>query len=155
MRVAVACDHAGYALKGDVINAITSHGDLAIDLGTGSSAPVDIPDFAENLGKMIIAGEADRGVLICGSGIGACIAANKIDGIYAGLCHDVYSAAQGVEHNNMNVMCLGARIIGPALVPGLVSAYLEARFSTEERFRRRVGKMLALEHTLLAKKKSE
>ncbi len=107
--------------------------------------PVDYPDFAAKLGQAILDGEAERGVLICGSGVGACIAANKIDGIYAGLCHDTYSAGQGVEHDNMNVLCLGARIIGPALVPELVRAFLKAQFSTEERHQRRVGKIRRLE----------
>ena len=106
---------------------------------------MDYPDFAEKLGRAILDGQAERGVLVCGSGVGACIAANKMDGIYAGLCHDVYSARQGVEHDDMNVLCLGARIIGPALVPELVKAFLGAKFSTEERHRRRVGKIRSLE----------
>jgi ribose 5-phosphate isomerase B len=145
MRIAVACDHAGFPLKEDVIRVIAESGHEVIDLGTGSTAPVDYPDMAAKLGQAIVSGGAERGVLLCGSGVGASIAANKIDGIYAGLCHDVYSAGQGVEHDNMNVLCLGARIIGPALVPLLVRAFLAAEFSTEERHRRRVGKIRALE----------
>lgn len=145
MRIAVACDHAGFPLKAEVIQVITEAGHQPIDLGTDSTQPVDYPDFAAKLGLAILDGKADRGVLICGSGVGACIAANKIDGIYAGLCHDTYSAAQGVEHDNMNVLCLGARIIGPALVPELVRAFLKAQFSTEERHRRRFGKIRSLE----------
>lgn len=145
MRIAVACDHAGFPLKADVIQVIIEAGHQPIDLGTDSTAPVDYPDFAEKLGRAILDGEAERGVLICGSGVGACIAANKIAGIYAGLCHDTYSAGQGVEHDNMNVLCLGARIIGPALIPELVRAFLKAQFSTEERHQRRVGKIRELE----------
>ena len=147
MRIAVACDHAGFPLKDDVIQVITAMGHQPVDLGTNDTSPVDYPDFAAKLGRAILDGQAERGVLICGSGVGASIAANKIDGIYAGLCHDVYSAGQGVEHDNMNVLCMGARVIGPALVPGLVQAFANAQFSTEERHRRRVGKTMALERT--------
>ena len=145
MRIAVAGDHAGFPLMEDVMRAVRSAGHEAIDLGTHSTESVDYPDFAEKLGRFILAGKAERGVLICGSGVGACIAANKLDGIYAGLCHDPYSAGQGVEHDDMNVLCLGARIVGPALVPGLVQAFLAAEFSTEERHRRRVAKIHNLE----------
>lgn len=145
MRVAVAFDHAGFPLKETVIRAVREAGHEVIDLGTNSTAPVDYPDYAEKLGRAILDGVAERGVLVCGSGIGACIAANKIQGIYAGLCHDVYSAHQGVEHDDMNVLCLGARIIGPALVPELVNAFLGAQFSTEERHQRRVAKVRNLE----------
>lgn len=145
MLIAIACDHAGFPLKEDVIRVITGMGHQVVDLGTDSTKAVDYPDFAEKLGLAILAGKAERGVLICGSGIGACIAANKIDGIYAGVAHDTYSAAQGVEHDDMNVLCLGARIIGPALVPDLVRAFIDAKFSTEERHRRRVGKTRNLE----------
>jgi len=145
MRVAVASDHAGFPLKDLVIRVIQEAGHESLDLGTTSTDPVDYPDYAEKLGRAIVEGRAERGVLVCGSGGGACIAANKIDGVYAGLCHDVYSAQQGVEHDDMNVLCLGARIIGPAVVPGLVQAFLGAIFSTEERHRRRVGKIRSLE----------
>ena len=145
MRVAVASDHAGFPLKDEVMRVIREAGHEVIDLGTDSTAAVDYPDYAEKLGNAIVAGKAERGVLVCGSGVGACIAANKIDGVYAGLCHDTYSAAQGVEHDNMNVLCLGARIIGPAVVPGLVTAFLGAQFSTDERHRRRVGKIQKIE----------
>jgi len=145
MRVAVASDHAGFPLKDLVIRVIQEAGHESLDLGTTSTDPVDYPDYAEKLGRAIVEGRAERGVLVCGSGVGACIAANKIDGVYAGLCHDVYSAQQGVEHDDMNVLCLGARIIGPAVVPGLVQAFLGAIFSTEERHRRRVGKIRSLE----------
>lgn len=146
MLIAIACDHAGFPLKEEVTRVITGMGHQVVDLGTDSTKAVDYPDFAEKLGLAILAGKAERGVLICGSGIGACIAANKIDGIYAGVAHDTYSAAQGVEHDDMNVLCLGARIIGPALVPDLVRAFIDAKFSTEERHRRRVGKTRNLEN---------
>jgi ribose 5-phosphate isomerase B len=149
MRIAVACDHAGFPLKDEVIRVITETGHQPVDLGTKSTEPVDYPDFAEKLGREILEKKAERGVLICGSGVGACIAANKIDGVYAGLCHDVYSAGQGVEHDNMNVLCLGARIIGPALVPGLVRAFVDAQFSTDERHQKRVRKIRELERTHL------
>lgn len=145
MRVAVACDHAGFPLKDEVIKAVREAGHEPVDLGTHSTESVDYPDYAEKLGRAIQEGQAERGVLVCGSGVGACIAANKINGIYAGLCHDVYSAHQGVEHDDMNVLCLGARIIGPALAPELVKAFLSAEFSDEERHRRRVGKVRGLE----------
>lgn len=145
MRVAVAADHAGFPLKETVIRVVCQAGHQPIDLGTDSTNPVDYPDYAEKIGRAIQGGQADRGILICGSGIGASVAANKINGIYAGLCHDIYSAHQGVEHDDMNVLCLGARIIGPALVPELVQAFLSAQFSTEERHRRRVEKVRRLE----------
>lgn len=145
MRIAIASDHAGFPLKDDVIRAVRWLGHEPVDLGTDSTRSVDYPDYAEKVGRAILDGSADRGILVCGSGIGACIAANKMDGIYAGLCHDTYSARQGVEHDNMNVLCLGARIIGPALVPGLVEAFLGGEFSTDERHRRRVGKIRSLE----------
>ena len=145
MRIAVACDHAGFPLKAEVIRVIVENGHEPVDLGTNSTESVDYPDFAAKLGQAILDGRADRGVLICGSGIRASIAANKMKGIYAGLCHDTYSAGQGVEHDNMNVLCLGARIIGPALVPELVQAFLSKEFSTEERHRRRFGKVRSLE----------
>lgn len=151
MRVAVACDHAGFPLKDAVIQTIRNAGHEPIDLGTNSTDPVDYPDFAAKLAKSIVSGQTERGVLVCGSGIGASIAATKIDGIYAGVCHDVYSAHQGVEHDDMNVLCLGARVIGPALVPELVLAFLGASFSTEERHRRRVAKIHDLERNRTVK----
>jgi ribose 5-phosphate isomerase B len=116
-----------------------------IDLGTDSTTSVDYPDYAEKIGEVITSGQAERGILICGSGVGACIAANKIKGIYAAICHDTYSAHQGVEHDNMNVLCLGARIIGPELAKELVTAFLSARFSNEERHVRRVNKIYKIE----------
>jgi ribose 5-phosphate isomerase B len=145
MRIAIASDHAGFPLKDEVIRAVLDAGHEPVDLGTDSTQSVDYPDYAEKLGRAILAGQAERGILVCGSGVGASIAANKMDGVYAGLCHDVYSARQGVEHDDMNVLCLGARIIGPALVPELVRAFVDAQFSTDERHRRRVGKIHNLE----------
>jgi ribose 5-phosphate isomerase B len=145
MRVAVAADHGGFPLKDTVLEVVRACGHEPIDLGTNSAESVDYPDYAEKVGAAITSGAAERGILICGSGIGACIAANKIRGIYACVAHDTYSAAQGVEHDNMNVLCLGARIIGVEVVKGLVKAFLGAEFSTEVRHRRRVGKVHAIE----------
>ncbi len=145
MKIAVACDHAGFPLKEAIIQAVESAGHQAVDLGTYSTEPVDYPDTAETLGHAIQNGEAERGILICGSGVGACIAANKMHGIYASVCHDTYSARQGVQHDDMNVLCLGGRIIGPEIAKELVEAFVNARFSTEERHHRRVGKIRKIE----------
>ena len=145
MRVAIGADHAGFQLKQVISEHLRSAGHAIIDVGTASDAPVDYPDYAEALAKVIVEGNADRGVLICGSGVGASVAANKIPGIRAGLCHDSYSACQGVEHDEMNVLVLGARIIGSALAKELVDRFLAAQFSREERHLRRVGKIKALE----------
>jgi ribose 5-phosphate isomerase B len=145
MQVAAAFDHAGYAIKHIVLDAIYEAGCEVLDLGTDSPEPVDYPDFAEKLGKAIQEGKAERGILVCGSGVGACIAANKMVGVYAGLCHDTYSAHQGVEHDDMNVLCLGSRVIGPELAKEIIRAFLQAKFSAEERHVRRVGKLRELE----------
>lgn len=149
MKIAVACDHGGFSLKDTVIRTIQSAGHETIDLGTYSSMSVDYPDYAYKLGKEIQEGKADRGVLICGSGVGACIAVNKMRGIYASVCHDTYSAHQGVEHDDMNVICLGARIIGDELAKELVLRFLGAHFlggmPGEERHARRVNKVRAIE----------
>ncbi len=145
MRVAVGCDHAGFPIKATVLETIRKMGHEVLDFGTDSTVSVDFPDFSEKVGRAIQRGEADRGVLICGSGVGVVIAANKLKGIYAGLCHDVYSAHQGVEHDFMNVLCLGGQIVGPALVRELVAAFLNAKFDGGERFVRRVNKMKKLE----------
>lgn len=146
MRIAVACDHAGFPLKTVVIDAIRKAGHEPIDFGTDSPAPVDYPDYAEKAGNAIVQGQAERGVLVCGSGVGASIAANKIKGVYSALCHDCYSAHQGVEHDQMNLLCLGARIIGPSLAYEIVTAFLAAEFTGEERHVRRVGKIHAIEN---------
>ncbi|MEN4013383.1 MAG: ribose 5-phosphate isomerase B [Chloroflexota bacterium] len=145
MRIAVACDHAGFPLKEDVIQIIRAAGHEVIDLGAHASEPVDYPDFTYKAGQAVVRGQADRAVVICGSGVGATITANKIKGIYACLCHDTYSARQGVEHDNMNILCLGARIIGVELAKELVRSFLAATMSTEERHLRRVGKIRAIE----------
>jgi RpiB/LacA/LacB family sugar-phosphate isomerase len=145
MRVAVGADHGGFPLKEPIIHVLRSDGHEVLDLGTFSGDPVDYPDYSEAVGRAVIQGKADRGVLICGSGVGACVAANKIPGIRAGLCHDTYSAHQGVEHDDMNVLCLGARIVGPKLAEELVRAFLKARFSGEERHVRRLSKVSRLE----------
>ena len=145
MRVAIACDHAGFPLKQEVIQTVERCGHEAIDLGSFDQQPVDYPDYAAKLGNLIVKKGAERGILVCGSGVGACIAANKIKGIYASVCHDTYSARQAVEHDNMNVLCLGARVIGDEIARELVQAFLDAKFSTEERHRRRVAKIVQLE----------
>ena len=145
MIVAIAADHAGYALKQELIPTLRSLGHEVKDLGTHSTEPVDYPDVAECLARAILAGTADRGVLICGSGVGASVAANKLPGIRAGLCHDTYSAHQGVEHDDMNILVLGARVIGVELARELVRVFLDARFTHEERHERRLGKIRALE----------
>lgn len=145
MQIAVACDHAGFPLKDEVIAALEEVGCTILDLGTYDQEPVDYPDYAEKAGRAIINGQAERAVVICGSGVGACIAGNKMKGVYACNVNDVYSARQGVEHDNMNMLCLGARVIGPETARELAKAFVLATFSTEERHRRRVGKILKLE----------
>jgi RpiB/LacA/LacB family sugar-phosphate isomerase len=145
MQVAVAADHAGFELKQRVLQWLRANGYAALDLGTDSQKPVDYPDFAAALGRAILDGRAERGVLLCGSGVGASVAANKLPGIRAGLCHDTYSAHQGVEHDDMNVLTLGARVIGVELALELVRAFLGASFSGAERHVRRLEKIKALE----------
>ncbi len=149
MKIAVGCDHGGFPLKDVVLEAVQAAGHEVIDVGTFSAEAVDFPDFVKKVGEKIQASEAERGILICGSGIGAAIAANKMKGIYASICHDTYSAAQGVEHDAMNVLCMGGRVIGPELVKVIVPAFLGARYlgvdKGGERFARRVGKIKALE----------
>jgi len=145
MRIAVAADHAGYPLKDTVIEAIRALGHTVLDLGTDSTLSVDYPDYAEKAGLAMVRGEADRAVVVCGSGVGACIAGNKIVGVYACLCHDTYSAAQGVEHDQMNMLCLGARIIGSELAIQIVQSFLNAQPSDDPRHLRRVGKIKAIE----------
>lgn len=149
MKVAVATDHAGFPMKESVIEAVRSAGHELLDLGTHSTDSVDYPNYAELLGRAIQSGNAERGIALCGSGVGICIAANKMNGVYAAICHDTYSAHQGVEHDDMNVLCLGGRIIGPELVGEIVHAFLEARFVGEdpgqERHKQRVGKVRQIE----------
>ena len=145
MRTAIGSDHAGFEMKTMLVKFLQDLGDQVVDVGTYNTDPVDYPDFAEAVGKAILEGRADRAVLICGSGIGASVAANKMRGIRAGLCHDTYSAHQGVEHDDMNVLVLGARVIGPAMAQELVSAFAGAKFTKEERHVRRLNKVKALE----------
>jgi|SRR5450756_1739067 ribose 5-phosphate isomerase B len=145
MIVGFACDHGGYPLKAIILETIKAAGHGSIDLGTNSTESVDYPDYAVKLSQVILSGQVARGIFVCGSGVGACIASNKIKGIYASVCHDTYSAHQGVEHDHMNVLCLGARIIGSELAVEIVKSYLAATFSPEERHRRRFGKVLTIE----------
>ena len=147
MKIGVAVDHAGFPLKGRVIEVVQRLGHEVHDYGTMSTEPVDYPDYAAALGEAVLSGEVDRGVLLCGSGVGASIAACKLKGIRAAVCHDTYSAHQGVEHDDMNILVMGARIIGPELVPELVTAFLHATFSNEERHVRRLAKIAALERS--------
>ena len=152
MKVAVACDHAGFPLKDTVLDTIRMAGHEVLDLGTDSTASVDYPDFAEKLGRVIQRGEADRGVVICGSGVGAAVAVNKMLGLRAGLCHDTYSAHQCVEHDDVNVLALGGQIIGPEVAVEVVRAFLAAKFTGEERHVRRLNKVLAIERSEASRK---
>lgn len=145
MRVALGSDHAGFTLKQHIDQLVRSLGHDVLDCGTNSLDPVDYPDYAAAVGRAVVSGQVERGILMCGSGVGASVAANKIAGIRAGLCHDTYSAHQGVEHDNMNVLVMGARVIGPEVANELVKAYLRAKFSGEERHVRRLNKVLELE----------
>jgi ribose 5-phosphate isomerase B len=145
MRIAVGGDHAGFPLKGPVIELLRAWGHDVTDHGTFTPDPVDFPDIAQAVCQQILDGAADRGVMVCGTGMGAAIASNKIPGIRAAVCHDVYSAHQCVEHDNVNVICLGAQIIGDKLAEELLRAYLNAEFSTEVHFRRRVQKLADIE----------
>jgi RpiB/LacA/LacB family sugar-phosphate isomerase len=145
MRIVVGSDHAGFLLKQEVAESLRRDGHEVLDVGTDSTAPADYPDSAEAVGNAIREGKAERGVLVCGSGVGASVAASKLPGIRAAVCHDAYSAHQGVEHDDMNVLVLGARVVGPALALELVRTFVGARFSNEERHVRRVGKVKALE----------
>ena len=145
MRIAVGSDHAGFELKNTLIPLLKEQRCEVLDVGTYDAKPVDYPDYAEAVSIPLLEGRAERGVLICGSGVGASIAANKIAGIRAGLCHDTYSARQGVEHDDMNVLVMGSRVIGPALAKELVLAFLSATFTKEERHNRRLEKVKSLE----------
>ncbi len=146
MKIALAADHGGFPIKQTLADLMEAWGYEVLDLGAHQLQPDDdYPDYARYVGQAIQQNHADRGVLLCGSGVGACVAANKIAGVRAGLCHDTYSAHQGVEHDDMNVLCLGARIIGPALANELLKAFLEATFSAESRHARRLEKVHAIE----------
>ncbi len=148
MIIALGADHGGFPLKKPVSEATESGGNTVLDLGTFDETPVDYPDYAKSVADSLTSGRAQRGILLCGSGVGACVAANKIAGIRACLCHDTYSAHQGVEHDNMNILCLGARVIGPALAVELVNSFLGATFSGAARHKRRLEKIVALEKPL-------
>lgn len=145
MKVAVAVDHAGFALKGRILEELRRLGHEALDLGANSAEPVDYPDFARAAALAILEGRAERAVLMCGSGAGAAVAANKFRGIRAATCHDSFSAHQCVEDDQVNVLCLGARVVGPELAAELVRIYLDARFSGAERHRRRLEKIARFE----------
>jgi len=147
MKIAIASDHAGYPLKQTLITHLRNLGYEIADFGTDSpDKPVDYPDFAVKASLEVLTGRAERAIVVCGSGVGACVAANKLKGIRAGLCHDTYSAHQGVEHDDVNVLCLGARIVGEALAFEIAATFAAAKFSGEERHRRRLAKIKDLEN---------
>lgn len=141
MHIIIGSDHAGFPLKATLIDHLKSLGHTVTDIGSFNPDPVDFPDITRALTAKVTAGEGERGLLVCGTGVGASIAANKVKGIRAAVCHDVHSAHQSVEHDDVNVMCIGAQIVGPWLAKDLVSAFLDAEFSTNEDFRRRVAKL--------------
>lgn len=146
MKIVVGSDHAGFPLKLEMAGLLRDAGHEVIDVGAFSTEPVDYPDSAEAVGRAVVEGRAERGVLVCGSGVGASVAANKVKGVRAAICHDVYSAHQGVEHDDMNVLVLGGRIIGPSLAAELVRAFVNARYTAEERHARRLAKVIALDN---------
>lgn len=153
MRIVIGSDHAGFELKSTIVSYIQDLGHQIIDVGTNNAEPVDYPEYAEAVGKAILEERADRGIMICGSGVGASIAVNKLPGIRAGLCHDTYSAHQGVEHDNINVLIMGARVIGIETARELVRAYIGAEFTKEERHLRRLDKLSKLEEKYRGKHK--
>jgi ribose 5-phosphate isomerase B len=150
MRVVLGSDHAGFLLKQHLVEQVKKLGHQILDVGTDGPEPVDYPDYALAVAEAIRSGKADRGVLLCGSGVGASVALNKVPGLRGAVCHDTYSAHQGVEHDDMNVLVLGARIIGQALADELVGAFLPARFTGEARHVRRLEKVKAIERRFLA-----
>ncbi len=145
MHIIVGSDHAGFPLKATLLEHLQSMGHSVTDIGSYDPEPVDFPDITRNLAARVTDGEGERGLLVCGTGVGAAIAANKVKGIRAAVCHDVHSAHQCVEHDDVNVMCIGAQIVGPWLAKDLVSAFLKAEFSTDEDFRRRVAKLAEMD----------
>src|SRR5579859_807642 len=156
MKIAIGADHAGYDLKQTLLPFLTKNGFVVVDLGTDTAdIPSDYPDYAQAVGQAVTSGEAERGILVCGSGVGVSVAANKIVGIYAGLCHDTYSAHQGVEHDNMNVICMGSRVIGVELAREIVRSFLNARFSGEERHLRRFGMVKMIERLNLGQQSGQ
>jgi ribose 5-phosphate isomerase B len=146
VRIVIGSDHAGFPLKQTIVDHITKLGHEVVDVGSYDPNPVDFPDIGKKVAAKVNSGKAERGLMVCGTGVGAAIAANKVKGIRAAVCHDVHSAHQSVEHDDVNVMCIGAQIVGAWLACDLVSAYLEATFSTDEDFRRRVAKLAAMEN---------
>jgi ribose 5-phosphate isomerase B len=145
MKIVVGSDHAGFPMKAELVAFIRSRGHEVTDVGSHDPKPVDFPDIARKVAAAITSGAAERGLMVCGTGVGAAIGANKMKGIRAAVCHDVHSAHQSVEHDDVNVMCIGAQIVGPWLAKDLVAAYLDARFSTDEDFRRRVAKLAEMD----------
>ena len=149
MRIAIGTDHGGFPIKAAVIDAIREAGHKLVDFGTDSEDSVDYPDYVEKVGKEIQSGKADKGILLCGSGVGVCIAANKMIGVYASICHDMYTARQAVEHDNINVLCLGGRVVAPEQAMDLVKEFLIARFEGDdpggERHLRRIDKVKKIE----------
>lgn len=145
MKIAIGSDHAGFSLKGPILDHLNKSGHKVIDFGSYDEKPVDFPDITRKVCEAVLAGDAERGIMVCGTGVGASIAANKIPGIRASVCHDVYSAHQCVEHDNVNVMAIGAQIVGSVLAFELIDKFLNAEFSTSEEFRRRVEKLSKLE----------
>lgn len=146
MKIVIGSDHAGFPLKADLIAHIQALGHVIEDIGSFDLQPVDFPDIAGTLCSKVRDGAAQRGILVCGTGVGAAIAANKVKGIRAAVCHDVHSAHQSVEHDDVNVMCIGAQIVGPWLAKDLITAYLAAEFDRNEDFVRRVEKLAAMEN---------
>ena len=141
MRLVIGSDHAGWLLKQPIIDHLRSLGHEVVDVGSYDDRPVDFPDIARAVAQKITSGDASRGIMVCGTGVGASIAANKMKGIRAAVCHDVHSAHQSVEHDDVNIMCIGAQIVGPWLAKDLISSFLSAEFSTDVHFRRRVEKL--------------
>ena len=146
MRIGIGADHAGYDLKASLIDSLQAHGHEVVDAGAfGLDATDDYPDVAKAVAELVVSSRVERGVIACGSGVGACVAANKVRGVRASVCHDTYSARQGVEHDDMNVLCLGQRSVGVELAKEVVEVFVSAAFSGEERHRRRLDKVLAME----------
>ena len=145
MKIVIGSDHAGFQLKNKMGDLLRAMGNEVLDVGAFNENPSDYPDFAEAVGSAVLDGRAERGVLICGSGVGASVAANKLPGIRAGMCHDTYSAHQGVEHDDINILVMGSRVIGVALAEDIVRSFLGAKFSNAERHVRRLGKVKAIE----------
>lgn len=154
MRIALGADHGGYELKKALQPLLEKLGHAVLNLGVDSSDAADYPDYARKVAEAVVSGKAERGIMVCGSGVGASIAANKVPGARAGLCHDTFSARQGVEDDDVNVLCIGARVIGSELALEVVKAFLAARFSNAERHRRRLGKVLAMEKLYLRPSKT-